>query len=322
MRGSSDSINKELAHSLYRRMLKLVAAAEHPHTQRIGHTRWAEFVPPRVCITQADSLRDVVRRSFEAAYSTTSVPSAFAFLKEALESLFSVWVLAEWERLGKKRQWDLCDGLVLMSAALYGARVGCDTQPALQNCMKDYQLCLRAYVQNMADMVRRKIDVHGLVVGRVEDLTRFVYLVREESTLQRRDATPEDFSVVSLLQHNCASEYVLNIVLLLVLRAVNVNSTVVGSDLAFRWLRVMPRNGASPLFASWSYGAMRRKDVERHIRTADTQWYRAVPWDALQCKSVICTLLRRQLECLPDSPDPPTQRMRSTCKEQVLFLLS
>jgi hypothetical protein len=124
------------------------------------------------------------------------------------------------------------------------------------------------------------------------------------------------------LQNKCAAEYVLNIMLLLVLRVLGVNSTVVGSDLAFRWVRVMPRNNSAALFASWTYGAMLRKDVERLICTSDKQWYRAAPWDTLQCKSVICALLRRQLGCLSNSPDDATRRVKSTSKEQIMFLLS
>lgn len=316
------SINKELAHSLYRRILKLVAVAEQPHTQRILQTRWVEFVPPGVYITPGDSLRDIVRRSFEAAYTSASVTNAFTFLKEARESLFSVWVLAEWERLEKKQQWDLYDGLGLMSAALYGARVGCEAQQLFENCYKDYQLFLRTYVQNLAEMVRGQVDVQRLQGGSVEDLTKFVRIVRSGSMLQRRDATPEDFSVISLMQHTCVSEYILNLVLLMVLRVLEVNSTVVGSDLSFRWVRVMPRNNSATLFVSWTYGAMTRTEVERLIRTSDKQWYRSVPWDVVQRKSVICALLRRQLGCLPNSPDVTTRRIASTCKEQILFLLS
>lgn len=316
------SINKELAHSLYRRILKLVVVAEQPHTQRILQTRWVEFVPPGVYITPGDSLRDIVRRSFEAAYTSASVTNAFTFLKEAQESLFSVWVLAEWERLEKKQQWDLYDGLGLMSAALYGARVGCEAQQLFENCYKDYQLFLRTYVQNLAGVVRGQVEVQRLQGGSVEDLTKFVRIVRSESMLQRRDAIPEDFSVISLMQHTCVSEYILNLVLLMVLRVLEVNSTVVGSDLSFRWVRVMPRNNSATLFVSWTYGAMTRTEVERLIRTSDKQWYRSVPWDVVQRKSVICALLRRQLGCLPNSPDVTTRRIASTCKEQILFLLS
>lgn len=322
MNSSGGAINKELAHSLYRRILKLVAVAEQPHTQRIVQTRWVEFVPPRVSLTPGDSLRDIVRRSFEAAYTSASVPNAFTFLKEARESLFSVWVLAEWERLERREQWDLYDGLVLMSASLYGARTGCDAQPSFESSIKDYQLCLRSFVQGVAKAVRERMDPQSLEMATVEDLTTFVTAVREETALQRRDAKPEDFSVLSLLQHSCASEYVLNIVLLLVLRVLEVNSTVVGSDLAFRWVRVMPRNNSLTIFASWTYGAMHRGDVERLIRTSDKQWYRSVPWDNLQRKSVICALLRRQLGCLPNSADVTTRRIKTTCKEQILFLLS
>lgn len=322
MQSPGGAINKELAHSLYRRILKLVAVAEQPHTQRIVQTRWVEFVPPRVCITPGDSLRDIVRRSFEAAFTASSVTNAFTFLKEARESLFSVWVLAEWERLERKDQWDLYDGLGLMSAALYGARTGCDTQQSFESCSKDYQLCMRIYAQNLANRVREHLDPQTLEMGSPEDLTKFVNFVREETTLQRRDAVPEDFSVISLLQRGCASEYMLNLVLLMVLRLLEVNSTVVGNDLSFRWVRVMPRNNSATVFASWTYGAMLRGDVERLIRTSDKQWYRAVPWDALQRKSVLCALLRRQLGCLPNSPDPTTNRIKTTCKEQILFLLS
>jgi hypothetical protein len=322
MRSVSASINKELAHSLYRRILKLVAVVEQPHTQRIVQARWVEFVPPRVCITPGDSLRNIARRSFEAAYTPTSVTSGFTFLKEARESLFSVWVLAEWERLEKKEQWDLYDGLGLISAALYGARTGCTSQKSFESCVKDYQLCLRIYVQNLAKIVRGQLDTQTLELGSAEELTKLVNLVRLESSLQRRDATPEDFSVISLLQNKCAAEYVLNIMLLLVLRVLGVNSTVVGSDLAFRWVRVMPHNNSAALFASWTYGAMLRKDVERLICTSDKQWYRAAPWDTLQCKSVICALLRRQLGCLSNSPDDATRRVKSTSKEQIMFLLS
>ncbi|KPI90352.1 hypothetical protein ABL78_0579 [Leptomonas seymouri] len=322
MRTAAGSINRELLHSLYRKTLKLIATVEEPHAQRIVQTRWAEFVPPRVYITQEDSLRDVVRRSFESSYSAASVTNAFTFLKEGRESLFSVWVLVEWERLGAREQWDLSDALVLMSAALYGARVGCDTQKALESCMKDYQLCMHAYVQNLAEAVWEEINKQGFDAESVEGLTKVVNAVRDRSMLQQRSATPEDFSLISLLQRSCASEYVLNVVLLLVLRVLEVGGTLVGGDLAYRWVRVRPRNKSSPLFASWSYGAMRRADVERHICTSDKQWHRPAQGDSLQQRSVACALLQRQLRCLPNSSDPATQRIKSTCTEQILLLLS
>lgn len=322
MKNGGGSINKELAHSLYRRVLKLVAVAEQPHTQRIVQTRWMEFVPPQVWIAPGDNLRDIVRRSFEAPYTPAAATSAFTFLKEARDSLFSIWVLAEWERVEGKDHWDLYDGMVLMSAALYGARIGCDSQQAFESTIKDYQVCTRSYVQNLAKTVQERTDVRALELGDVEELAKFVALVREASALGRRDATPEDFSLISLLQNRCASEYVLNIILLLVLRALNIHCTLVGADLSFRWVRVMPRDSAPTIFASWTYGAMRRREVERLVRTADTQWYRSVPWDAVQRKSVICGLLRRQLGCLPAPLDSSGRKVKSTCKEQILFLLS
>ncbi|KAK7197802.1 hypothetical protein NESM_000733300 [Novymonas esmeraldas] len=314
--------NRELTRSLYRRVLKLVSVAEQPHTQRIMQTRWVEFVPSQVWIERGDELRHIARRSFEAPFTPAAVANAFTFLKEARDSLFSIWVLAEWERVEAQEHWDLYDGMVLMSAALYGARAGCDTHQSFESSIKDYQVCIRSYVQGIARAVQQRMEVSALEAGHVEDLTKFVEIVREASALERRDATPEDFSLLSVLQTRCASEYVLNIVLLLVLRALNIHSTLVGANLAFRWVRVMPRNNAPTIFASWSYGAMPRQDVERLIRTADAQWYYSVPWDSLQRKSVVCALLRRQLGCLKEPLDAVGKKVKSTCKEQILFLLS
>lgn len=321
MRNGGGVINKELARTLYRRVLKLVSVAKQPHTQRIVQTQWVEFVPSEVWIAPGDELRHIVRRSFEAPYTPAAVTNAFNFLKEAEDSLFSIRVLAEWERLERQDHWDLYDGMALMSAALHGACVGCHSQMSFESCIKDYQVRIGSYVQNIAKSVQERIEVRSLEAGRVEDLSKFIKFVREASALERREAKPEDFSLVALLQNRCASEYVLNIIVTFVLRALNIHSTLVGADLSFRWVRVMPRNNASPIFASWSYGAMRRREVERLIRTADTHWYRSVPWDASQRKSVVCALLRRQLGCLPASLDT-SAKIQTSCKKQILFLLS
>ncbi|CBZ36416.1 hypothetical protein, conserved [Leishmania donovani] len=322
MRNEGGAVTKALARSLYRRVLKLVSVAEQPHTQRIVQTQWVEFVPSEVWIAPGDELRHIVRRSFEAPYTPAAVANAFNFLKEAQNSLFSIRVLAEWERLEGQDHWDLYDGMALMSAALYGACVGINFHQSFESCIKDYQVRIRSYVHSIAKSVQERIEVRSLEAGHVEDLNRFMKLVREASALERREAKPEDFSLVSLLQNRCASEYVLNIIVTFVLRALDIHSTLVGADLSFRWVRVMPRHNASPIFASWTYGAMRRREVERLIRTADTHWYRSVPWDALQRKSVVCALLRRQLGCLPASPDTSAKQIKSSCKKQLLFLLS
>ncbi|GET91003.1 hypothetical protein, conserved [Leishmania tarentolae] len=322
MKNGSGAISKDLVHSLYRRVLKIVSAADQPHTQRIVQTQWVEFVPSEVCISPGDDLRHILRRSFETLGTPAAVTNAFNFLKEAPNSLFSIWVLAEWEQLEGRDHWDLFDGMALMSAALYGACVGCDSQQRFESCIKDYQVRIRSYVHNIAKSVQEQIEVRSLEAGKAEDLSTFIKLVREVSTLKRREAKPEDFSLVSLLQSRCASEYLLNIIITFVLRDLDIHSTLVGADLPFRWVRVMPRNSASPIFASWTYGAMRRREVERIIRTADTQWYHSVPWDAAQRKSIICALLRHQLGCLSAPLNTGADRITSSCKKQILFLLS
>ncbi|CAM42435.1 conserved hypothetical protein [Leishmania braziliensis MHOM/BR/75/M2904] len=323
MKSRDGAIDKGLARHLYRRVLRLVSVAEQPHTQRIAQVQWAEFMPSQVWIAPDDELRRIVRRSFEAPHTPSTLTNAFAFLKEARSSLFSIWVLAEWERLEEKQDpWDVYDGMALMSAALHGACVGCDSQQSFERCIKDYQMGIRSCVQNIAQSVQERMDVRSLEAGRAKDLNTFVRLVREASTLERREAKPADFSFVSLLQSHCASEYVLNIVLVFVLRALDIHSTLVGANLSFRWVRVMPRKNTPPIFASWTYGAMRRREVEQLIRTADTQWYRSVPWDASQRKGVVCALLQRQLGCLPGHLDTRSESIMSTCKKQILFLLS
>ncbi|KAG5497490.1 hypothetical protein JKF63_03754 [Porcisia hertigi] len=322
MNNGGGAINKELAHSLYRRSLKLVSLVERPPSPRIVQAQWAEFVPSQIWISSGEEPRHILRRSFAVPYTSAAVANAFAFLKEARKSLFSIWVLAEWQRLVGQQHWDLYDGMVLMSAALYGGGVGCGSCHSLEGCIKDYHVCFRSYVHNIAKSVQERMEVRSLDAGRVEDLNKFVQLLREASALERREAKPEDFSLISLLQNRGASEYVLNILIVLVLRVFDVHSTLVGADLSFRWVRVMPRNNSLTIFASWSHGAMRRKEAERLIRTADTQWYRCVPWDALQRKSIVCALLRRQLGCLPRPLDTRSERIRSACKDQIMFLLS
>ncbi|SYZ68211.1 hypothetical_protein [Leishmania braziliensis MHOM/BR/75/M2904] len=250
MKSRDGAIDKGLARHLYRRVLRLVSVAEQPHTQRIAQVQWAEFMPSQVWIAPDDELRRIVRRSFEAPHTPSTLTNAFAFLKEARSSLFSIWVLAEWERLEEKQDpWDVYDGMALMSAALHGACVGCDSQQSFERCIKDYQMGIRSCVQNIAQSVQERMDVRSLEAGRAKDLNTFVRLVREASTLERREAKPADFSFVSLLQSHCASEYVLNIVLVFVLRALDIHSTLVGADLSFRWVRVMPRKNTPPIFA-------------------------------------------------------------------------
>ncbi|KAG5496853.1 hypothetical protein GH5_01359 [Leishmania sp. Ghana 2012 LV757] len=322
MENGGGAISKKLAHSLYRRVLKVVSAAGQPHMQRIAQTQWAEFVPSQVWVASGEELRHVARRSFEAPYSPASVANAFAFLKDAGGSLFLIRVLAEWGRLEEREHWDLCDGTALMSAALHSARVGCDSQEAFERCIKDYQASIQSCVQNIVHSVQERMEVRSLKAGHVEHLNRFVEIVREASALERREAKPEDFSLVSLLQNRCASEYVLNIIIVFVLKALDIRSTLVGANLSFRWVRVAPRKMAPAVFASWTHGALRRRGVEQLIRTSDRQWHRPLPRDALQRKSVVCALLQRQLEFLPCPPDSGSKMIEFTCKQQLLFLLS
>ncbi|KAG5471245.1 hypothetical protein LSCM1_01318 [Leishmania martiniquensis] len=322
MKKRGDGISKELSHSLYRRVLKVVSVAGQSPLRRMALLQWIEFAPPQVCIAPGDEPRQVARRSFEAPYTPAAVANAFTFLKEARDSLFVIRVLAEWERLEGQGHWDLCDGTALMSAALHSARVGCDSQQALERRIKDYQVGIRSCVQRIAYTVQERLEVRSLKAGHAKHLNTFIELVREAGALERREVKPEDFSLVSLLQNRCASECILNIIVLCVLRSIGIHSTLVGADLSFRWVRVTPPRNAPAVFASWTYGAMRRREVEQLIRTADRQWHRPVLRDTLQRKSVLCALLRRQLESIPRPLDAGATTMESACKAQILFLLS
>lgn len=315
-------MDKILATSLYRKVIKVVATADHPRTQRILQHRWAEYLPAGVVVEKTDTLLRLARKSFEAPPCHAHIQNAFTFLKEARDSMFGVGVLAEWEALEANTTWHMHDGMVLISAVLSCAAVGCATHSTLRSSVKEYQMLTGSLVQSLSKAVRDQMDPLVLEKGDPADIFEFITIVQRRSLLRRRDAKPSDFCLVAPFQEGYASEYMLNLLLLSILRQFNINCTLVGKELAFRWVRVNPKHGKPPVFASWTYGAMYHSEAERILRSPDKHWSRAAPWDNTERRSILCSLLRRQLMALPTPLDEVGQRIRSACKEQILFLLS
>lgn len=311
-------MDKSLTLVLYRRTIKVVSTVSRRCGIQVALARWAEFMPSTVRFSAEDSLLSVTRRCFEVPSSPSHLSSAFAFLKESTSSTFSIELFSLWEILGSLHGYDMCESIALMSAALELTRND-SLQRAnfLKSLACNYSVSLRNLVRNMNAAVEVFPEARTITT---DDIDVFIQGVREASGLQRSDSKAEDFTALSITHHNQASEYVLNILLVLILRERGVKATLAGADLVYRWVRVETPGG--PLFASWSQGCMRRKDVERIVRTANPQWFRARPWDTSERKSIVRALLKKQLATFGVKDGRLVNSQRSVCKEQLIHLLT
>lgn len=321
---------------------------------RLAEARWTEYVPSRIHIRPDETMNSVLRRSFERGTLTPGdVANGFAFLREATASLLPLELLSLWEEVAlpdakhpSQVPYDLIRGLALMTAALdlsyteapqSGAAPASAYRPgAAQRKAQEYE----QWLCDFADAAVLPPDSDAVptphLTATVQSVDRYVGAVKAKWPLRRSEGSPEDFSLVSARKRGQAAECVLSTLLLLKMcKDPALSCTLVGTDLVFPWVRIERARGADgaarstgpPVFASWSYGAMSRSDVERRIHTTDGQWsrLRESPGDAAGRRSILVLLLKKQLSSLSSNEvraRGKSSAASSLCKEQLIHLLS
>lgn len=328
---------------LYRRVLKLVAAAQaSPAAAKIAEARWAEYLPSSMRIERDESMRSVVRRCFvRSAASPESVADGFAFLREASSSFLGIELLALWDDIADERgtrsggAYNLSRGIALISAAmdlcqddpLCGGRGAETCTPGLLGrTALAYENWMRKFVDGASPSGEQP------PAATVKSLTEYSRCLQADAKLRRNDSRPEDFTLVSALRRGEASESLLNILLFLKLeREAELSCCPTGIHMAFPWVRAQKADATgaaskgSAVFVSWSYGAMTKADVERRVPVPDKQWSFPYPTsDPERRKEILIVMLKKQLTALSSSDPGSVNRLPqklSLCKEQFIYLL-
>lgn len=316
-------MDQRLACSLYRRALRLVTYAQQNRLERVAETRWVEYLPRKVVLQSHESLPVVLRRCFDQPATSNSLRTAFDFLKDATDSLFDLELLALWDEVASCGGYDLYDGIGLISAALQLATAGPVRSGVLRRCWRDHCTFLHGIIADCAKGVESRVSSSPATASSTAQINEMVQLVREVMPLTRREAKAEDHSALSVKTERCASEYLLNLLLFLLLEEVKTGGTnaLVGDGLAFRWIRVTPSSDR-PLILSWSFGAMSQKEARALVHSADTQCFRSSSPAAYNRKAALCGLLKQQLTLLSNDTTVAGKRQCSVCKTQLLHLLS
>lgn len=312
-------MKNNLVRTLFRRSLRVATIAERANATHIVKDRWAEFIPRKVLVQKSDHLPQIVRRCFEAPLTSNSHSQGFAFLREAMGSLLTIELLSSWEQIAQEEDFDLCHSLALISAASELAEKEAYQLGSLSVLVSKYAQFFQKHVAQAQERITSDLEREGISVQSVKEA---ILRIHEDQKFERREVQPEDFTLRHLLKEGKASEYILNIFLSLVFAGRAEECTLVGVDLVFRWLRLSTTKRQNLIFATWSYGAFERKNMERFIKTADSQWFKKQENTLQNRKNVVCSLLRRQLSLLATSELPSKDRQLAICKEQILFLLA
>lgn len=265
--------------------------------------------------------------------------------------LLSLWddiaLLGESSTPPDGEPYDLLRGLALLSAALElsnleasrqqrGSSVSTYRAGSLLHLARVYEGWLLDFLGGCG---RRRAEgkAPGVALLGVRGVNAYVEALRAAKPLRRSESRPEDFSLVSAHHRRRGSEWVLNVLLLLRIRAeAALPCALVGRDLAVPWVRVEAGAASaddsaagrrSPVFASWSYGAMTKADVERLVRPANRRWSRERVSldDPAGRKSVLLLLLEKQLFSLSSTEVRSHGRATDAttrCKEQLIHLLT
>ncbi|EPY23753.1 hypothetical protein STCU_07487 [Strigomonas culicis] len=217
-------------------------------------------------------------------------------------------------------EFDLLCSLALMSAASQLAEKDTYEAGTLRPLVQTYTQFLEDRVVQAREQVSGHFAKNGVTVPSVKEA---IEQIQKEQQFERQDTLAEYFTLQGLLEEGKASEYVLNLFLCLVFSGGHAECTLVGVDLVFRWLRLSTAKKQNLIFATWSYGAFERKNMEKFIKSVDSQWFKKQETPLQNRKNIICALLKRQLSLLANGATSASkERQVSICKEQLLFLLA
>lgn len=322
-------MSRRVSVSLYRRVFKLLTTIKNIGAEPVAMERYAEFLPSAFILDKNDCLVTVARKVFLTTPSTSeALLNGFSFIKDAMDSLPDLELLAMWHAYQLGGEYDLLHGIALVSASLKLSgrrdppRMG-DLTTAVTN-LRDEIRCLITEIKNMVDDQKhnsRKSGVKGLVpsiLAAMRELKERGYCVSEGS--------PEDYAVINMIRNKHACTLLFNALFVEALLEYGVLCTVVGTDSLRSWLRVQ-KKGGRPIFLSFDcIDAYTIKELV-HLNYSNlqnsTRWCRSAEWNAQSRKQILSTLLKRQLLALSSARDNPLRlQQQKFCRMQILFLLS
>ncbi|KAH9601021.1 hypothetical protein LSM04_007171 [Trypanosoma melophagium] len=315
--------------SLYRRVFRLITTIKNIGAEAVAMERYAEYLPPGVILEKNDSLIAVARKVFSTTPSSSeSLSNGFSFIKDVMDSLPDLELLALWHAYRSVGDYDLLYGIALVSAALnFSESLDAPCLGDLTKKLSHLRDEIESLTTEIKDMVAiqkhssRKNGVKYLVpsiLAAMRDLKERGYSVSEGS--------PEDYTIINMIYNKHACTLLFNSLFVVALIEHGVLCTVVGTDSLRSWLRVQ-KEGERPIFLSFDcIDAYSTKELVRlHYSNVQNsrKWRRSAEWNAESRKHILSTLLKRQLLALSSATDNPLRsQQQKFCRIQILFLLS
>ncbi|EPY41060.1 hypothetical protein AGDE_02865 [Angomonas deanei] len=299
-------MQKQLLCSLYRKCLKSIAMCD-VRFSFLFKERWAEFIPPGVIVHRQESMQDIVKRSFRANFSTENVGLAFNFLREFHTSLLSIETLGLWEEVASQHAFSLKMGLALCSASFEVGQVDPSeyVSGGVESSMKAY---LR-FVDGELNRVSSAVDFHALRSD--TDLRNALVEIKKQFSYSGNDAYAVHYSLCSLRESQVASEFILNLCLLLLFEKNGFRCSLVGAHLPHPLLLVKTCGGQ---VISWTSSVIPKNNVPNSILSSGKK-------NVMTEKSILTSILRKQV--LLDGGGPfDGSSSRSLRKEQLIHLMS
>ncbi|ORC84738.1 uncharacterized protein TM35_000411080 [Trypanosoma theileri] len=322
-------MSSRLSVSLYRRVFRLLTSIKNIGAEPVAMERYAEYLPPTLILEKNDSLLAVARKVFlTTPYTPEALSNGFSFIKDAIDSLPDLELLALWHAYRLGGEYDLLYGIALVSAALKlsGSRV-----PPRMGDLTTAVANLKAEVEHLTTEIKDLFEDKKPSSGKCGVKRLVPSILAAMSELKKRgycvsEGSPEDYAVINMSRNKHGCTLLFNALFVVALLEHGVLCTVVGTDSLRSWLRVQ-KEGGRPIFLSFDcMDAYTTKELERlnYSNLQNTpKWCRSSEWNAQCRKHILSTLLKRQLLALSSATNNPLRlQQQKFCRIQILFLLS